>query len=867
MEKLKGTKTTSLVPKKFRSVRDKNGTHRRNKSTEPGPKSRPLSEIQWLSYFIPESVKQAQREKEEVEKEAAKIAEITTQLEELSYTEISDEVVRFSLNSKFANGDVDKAIELIRLQQKAFAGIIQPYNPKISMQGAENRGNVTCYLDALLFAMFAKLSAFECMLKNDPPGENQRRLAGLLRLWVNMLRSGMLIHTDMTQLIQESLAACGWDEAKELEQQDTSEAFAFITETLQLPLLALQVDLFHQGKKDEDDHKVVHERLLNLAVPPDPEGKGIKLEDCLEEYFNNKVDVFRDSVEEKKGDDEKGPLPRETVRLIAEDEDGQASEHGDHSPHLQRRWTSQEPTIRTPVSMLDVTSARPELPAAPRHRSTSIIQRIVVEDNKTVLDAESESLLQKARRTSSTVVKAVTIPAWQFFRLIPWHATASHSEPSNDVEVARHFNQRPVVGICLKRYTMTETGFPIRQNTLIDIPDSMRLPHFMMPDDDEKQSNGLSQEYKLVLQSVVCHRGDSLHSGHYVSFARVAPKLLTDNRRQEHDPPPDYEEAQWVKFDDLDLDNRVSYVDDIRASLRQEMPYLLFYQIVPMVDVTTASSDGSVGEPPSYNESTTAIAGAPGTPSMEPLPERPGGMSRSFSGYFDSASTLVHNGGGPNIRFSTELERPARLSLDEADPYGTGNAGHLRVGRSRRGSLAVSDTTATTAITPSDVGAPSMPPATPQEESTATRLGRAAAKFKNKSRPTSQAGETRISLTMSRWGLSRPSRDTLNKDANGIGACGGNSSDNGSDDQQPEAKEVEDASDKEQKDKKKEKEKEGHHHLHHYRKSKKDKGRDKDENGKEKGKDKEGKKEKGDKAGKNKEAGKDGVPDRECAVM
>lgn len=695
-----------------------------------------------------------------------------------------------------------------------------------------------------------------------------------------------------TQLIQESLAACGWEEAQELEQQDTSEAFAFITETLQLPLLALQVDLFHQGKKDEDDHKVVHERLLNLAVPPDPEGKGIKLEDCLEEYFNNKVDVFRDSVEEKKGDDEKVPLPRETVRLIGEDEDGQASDHGDHSPHLQRRWTSQDSTTRTPFSMLNVTSARPELPAAPRHRSTSIIQRIVVEDKRPVLDAESESLLQKARRTSSTVVKAVTIPAWQFFRLIrecdplngnpakvdwstneinlAWHATVSSSEPSNDVEVARHFNQRPVVGICLKRYTMTETGFPIRQNTLIDIPDSMRLPHFMMPD-DEKQSNGLSQEYKLVLQSVVCHRGDSLHSGHYVSFARVAPKLLTDNRRQEHDPPPDYEEAQWVKFDDLDLDNRVSYVDDIRESLRQEMPYLLFYQIVPMVDVTTASSDGSVGEPPSYNESTIAIAGAPGTPSIEPLPERPGGMSRSISGYFDSASTLVHNGGGPNIRFSTELERPVRLSLDEVDPYGIGSAGHLRAGRSRRASLAVSDTTATTAITPSDVGAPSMPPATPQEESTATRLGRAAAKFKNKSRPTSQAGETRISLTMSRWGLSRPSRDTLNKDANGAG--GGNSSEGGSDDQQSEAKEVEDASDKEQKDKKKDKDKEkdkekdGHHHLHHYRKSKKDKGRDKEDNGKEKGKDKEGKKEKGDKSGKNKEAGKDGVPDRECAVM
>lgn len=224
------------------------------------------------------------------------------------------------------------------------------------------------------------------------------------------------------------MAACGWEDAQELEQQDTSEAFAFITETLQLPLLALQVDLFHQGKKDEDDHKVVHERLLNLAVPPDPEGKGIKLEDCLEEYFNNKVDVFRDSVEEKKGDDEK-PLPRETVRLISEDEDGQGSDQGDATPHIHRRWTSQDQTTRAPVSMLDITSARPELPATPRHRSTSIIQRIVVEDRKPPSDAENETLLQRARRTSSTVVKAVTIPAWQFFRLIRECGPGMESQP------------------------------------------------------------------------------------------------------------------------------------------------------------------------------------------------------------------------------------------------------------------------------------------------------------------------------------------------------------------------------------------------------------------------------------------------------
>lgn len=124
------------------------------------------------------------------------VDEISKRLEELNYHEISKELIHYALNSKYAAGDCDKAVELIQLQQQAFSGIIQPYKPNIEMLGAENRGNVTCYLDALLFAMFAKLDAYECMLKNDSSDENQRKLAALLRLWVNMLRSGKLIHSD-----------------------------------------------------------------------------------------------------------------------------------------------------------------------------------------------------------------------------------------------------------------------------------------------------------------------------------------------------------------------------------------------------------------------------------------------------------------------------------------------------------------------------------------------------------------------------------------------------------------------------------------------------------------------------------------------
>lgn len=220
-----------------------------------------------------------------------------------------------------------------------------------------------------------------------------------------------------TQNIQEALASCGWKDAQYLEQQDTSEAFAFITETLQLPLLTLQVDLFHQGKGDKDDHKVVYERLLNLAVPPDPDGKGIKLEDCLEEYFNNQVDVLRDSLEEKHGADAPSLLKhRSTIRIVAAEDDPEAPDGAAtlpsqlEDPTLLRRWT-----VQTSEPLVSGSSLPPP---ALRHRSTSVIRRIVVDEEGRAEEADSTSLLQKAKQTGSTVVKAVTIPAWQFFRLI-----------------------------------------------------------------------------------------------------------------------------------------------------------------------------------------------------------------------------------------------------------------------------------------------------------------------------------------------------------------------------------------------------------------------------------------------------------------
>lgn len=299
---------------------------------------------------------------------------------------------------------------------------------------------------------------------------------------------------------------------------------------------------------------------------------------------------------------------------------------------------------------------------------------------------------------------------------------------------------------------MTQDGFPIRQNTHIDIPDVLRLPNFMLASDEsvEEDPHGLSTGYKLVLQSVVCHRGDSLHSGHYIALARVDPKLLTENRRCDPDPPPDYEEAQWVKFDDLSVDGRVTYVDDIRKTLEEEMPYLLFYQIVPTVEVP-ASTDGTNTEPPSYTDLGAATDGASST-----APTSLGGSPRNSVSATPASFSTTNQ---PSIRLSTELDltRSFGTSGDE------GLFGTSSLDNSRRQSAVFSESFGDSLPVLSTAGSQSPPAGASSEESTATRLSRAAARFSrgSKSRTPSQQGDNRISSTIRHLGLLRSSKEPL----------------------------------------------------------------------------------------------------------
>lgn len=271
--------------------------------------------------------------------------------------------------------------------------------------------------------------------------------------------------------------------------------------------------------------------------------------------------------------------------------------------------------------------------------------------------------------------------------------------PNSDAQVAAHFSsKRPVLGICLKRYTYLANGQAVRRGTHIDIPTEIGLPHFIH--DDHVSTDGAAfGNFKLSLQSVVCHRGNSVNEGHYISLIRgLAAGTTTFSGSIQHSS-----QDQWMLFDDLHQE-RIRHVDILQA-LKEESPYLLFYQVQPI--------DGDPGniekgeKPPSY-----------------PSEGRDSGVAGLSSGSSDSRSMAgdVHDG--------------ARGSYDEP-------RGRTSLSDEGKHSVAFTDGSRTGSLQPAmATGTVSL--------SISRKNSNKASKSGSKSRPSSQSGENRLSASFGR---------------------------------------------------------------------------------------------------------------------
>lgn len=81
---------------------------------------------------------------------------------------VSEETIKRVLHGRYADGDPDKALDLLVMIEDSNDGIVARVKPEAETKlvGAENYRGTTCYLDTLFFAMFAKIDAFEVVLKS-----------------------------------------------------------------------------------------------------------------------------------------------------------------------------------------------------------------------------------------------------------------------------------------------------------------------------------------------------------------------------------------------------------------------------------------------------------------------------------------------------------------------------------------------------------------------------------------------------------------------------------------------------------------------------------------------------------------------------
>lgn len=451
------------------------------------------------------------------------------------------------LKSPFSQGDPTRAYHLARFFQLSEAGLFitndghDRKGAPIAFQGAENWENVMCYMDALLFSMFANLESFEPILfiLNQHTNPLVYQLLALLRLYVNLMRSGNLITTDLTQRICECLYKLGSEEALSHRQHDPAPVFEFLTQTLLMPLLTFRVEIQHRGKVDDDDTKYSNERILFVSIPDDERDEdselalpssgasksvetnaasdppAILLEECLEDYFNNSILVRRE---------------------------------------LQRRATlesqkADEPILRPSHKSDTSLSSRKSTSSTPRTRS-STLSMWSSDDSKP---------------------NEVSLPAWMLLRLLPFYTDDNDIDHANNsvAKNSREFaNRRPVLPICLKRYSFSSSDLKAsRSRTRVIIPPVIDLPKFVADDEGED----CSHTYRLILESAVCHRGTSINSGHFVSAVRKNTHLEDEEINAALD-------AEWYLYDDLKK-TRVE-VKTFREIFDTEWPYFLFYRLV-----------------------------------------------------------------------------------------------------------------------------------------------------------------------------------------------------------------------------------------------------------------------------------------------
>ena len=184
---------------------------------------------------------------------------------------------------------------------------VTPLVESATYQGIPNYGNrcvreeqhlntdrvlCSCYIDSLVFAMFATIDAFDVLLLSPVPSPaNARRLQVILSFCVSLLRTGLRVPRAVGEELRDAIFAAGFCRLGELrEQHDAFELFIFLMETLRAPSFTLKQMFFHGGVAEGGDEQRVADRVLQVSMPENSGAHSqYTLEQLLQEHFSNPV--------------------------------------------------------------------------------------------------------------------------------------------------------------------------------------------------------------------------------------------------------------------------------------------------------------------------------------------------------------------------------------------------------------------------------------------------------------------------------------------------------------------------------------------------------------------------------------------------
>lgn len=359
-----------------------------------------------------------------------------------------------------------------------------------AMRNLTNAGN-SCYLDAVLAALFATWDAWDGLLCSNvphtycqatepgrlisprnaltrfastansisdtlrggaPSRESQRNthhvqhLRATVREAVNRIRKGDPVSAVVVEAVRSALRAAGFETRR--GQEDAAELFAYLVDSLGAPFLALGETLMHpQPSSATDDERMATERILWLSLPTGS-GDDVRFKSLLNDYFfGNKLDGLRRN--------------------------------------------------------------------------------------------------------------ATVVSAWKARMLLPWYTPVRETGEVSAINDETSFRALPIP-FALKRYSANgqKTRVPVQLPTRIDFTDFVDGVHV--------------GAYSLVLRSVVCHLGNSVHSGHYVTYTYDA---FAEPYRT------------WRRWNDLSPGIVPEVAEDqLEPAAREEIArdsYLVFYELVP----------------------------------------------------------------------------------------------------------------------------------------------------------------------------------------------------------------------------------------------------------------------------------------------